>query len=783
MNDEFKEFGKELNNSIPEFKEIKAIEYYAPKEAVVPVGEIALVKEDSSDEDSPKDTEQAQSSKDKMAEQKERLDRVDKFRNTDNGLQEVEAESAASTTTTAASTSSTTAASTTSSIVSTASLTTGLTVISAAAIIATGGIGGAVFAPKPTINSASFETGSDYLVYELDVDVPENYNYKIKVSNDSFTETYPIEESGVQRRIVSGLIPDRAYDVEIICTDGNFITRTFYSHKCYTDKIKMPAAVFNFSPVLDYEEGIYSISYEVFLSDYYDKAADTFLQIYESNEMVVETYELEDDNYFRGELFNLGNNTELKKVQITLEETNDVDQAIIISIEDSGLGIKDAGEALTLGKAGSDTVLNEHGFGLIQALSAANKENDAWEIYNRSPENKANHEIMHIKAPYVMGKQIYPMEPDSNWTGHEWGSTLLIVRCNFKLFENLIPAENAVRTSLRFDFHSVADRIYEDLGFTYASLLEDNKVEMNLVLRYFNGKTEEHTVTAVTPLWSKKDEIENKKLHLKCTYGQIATLPDRIPFNNQTSSRYYKGNITSSGAEIRINGRVMEYNKFEEIYGKKNHPMYNSVLIQVDIVSDSKEYLPATRTTKNGFRVGDEHLTDIYKWLRKTVVPTKKSIIKPIKISEIEKKKKLARLIQNGYDIEHGFTLNPAGEIAVREYPVFKQILKKECPRVDIFVDDQETKSIIEAKKETASVIDIYQLLMYCDGYCLDNDKMPDEAILVAKSFPEGLKRVVEYLNKKIICSYPIIRCKYWDDYQENFDERIIEEKKLKRAV
>ena len=94
--------------------------------------------------------------------------------------------------------------------------------------------------------------------------------------------------------------------------------------------------------------------------------------------------------------------------------------------------------------------------------------------------------------------------------------------------------------------------------------------------------------------------------------------------------------------------------------------------------------------------------------------------IKPIKISEIEKKKKLARLIQNGYVIEYGFTLNPAGEVAVREYPVFKQILKKECPRVNIFVDDQETKSIIEAKKETASIIDIYQLLMYFDGYCLD---------------------------------------------------------------
>ena len=476
----------------------------------------------------------------------------------------------------------------------------------------------------------------------------------------------------------------------------------------------------------------------------------------------------------------LGNGTKLKKVQITLEETNDVDQAIIISIEDSGLGIKNIGEALTLGKAGSDSVLNEHGFGLIQALAAANKENNAWEIFIRSPANKAAHEIMHIQAPYVMGKQSYTMEPDTSWPGHEWGNTLLSVRCNFKLFENLIPVENAVRTSIKFDFYSVADRIYEDLGFTYASLLAEKDLDISLVLRYFRGKTEEYKVTAVTPLWTKKSSTENNKLHLKCSYGQIATLPDRIPFNNQTSSRYYKANITSSGAEIRINGRVMEYNKFEEIFGKKNHPMYNSVLIQVDIVSDSSEFLPATRTTKNGFRVGDENLTNIYKWLRKSVVPTKKSIIKPVKVTEIDKKKKLARILQNNYDSEHGFTLNPNGEIAVREYPVFTQILRKEFPRADIFVDDQETKSIIEAKKETASLIDIYQLLMYCDGYFLDNDKMPDEAILVAKNFPEGLKRVVGYLNNKNKNIYPIIRCKYWNEYQENFDENLMEEKKMK---
>ena len=68
----------------------------------------------------------------------------------------------------------------------------------------------------------------------------------------------------------------------------------------------------------------------------------------------------------------------------------------------------------------------------------------------------------------------------------------------------------------------------------------------------------------------------------------------------------------------------MEYNKFEEIYGKKNHPMYNSVLIQVDIVSDSREYLPATRTTKNGFRVGGRTLNRYLQMVKKNRCSYKK---------------------------------------------------------------------------------------------------------------------------------------------------------------
>lgn len=490
----------------------------------------------------------------------------------------------------------------------------------------------------------------------------------------------------------------------------------------------------------------------------------------------------------------IGNNTDLKKIQITLEETKDLDKAIIISIEDSGLGIKNAEEALTLGKAGLDSALNEHGFGLVQALAAANKENNAWEIYNRYSEDKTEKQIMHIKAPYIMGKQSYTMEPDTTWPGHEWGHTLLRVRCNFKLFQNLIPVENAVRTSIKFDFYSVADRIYEDLGFTYAVLLNEKNLDITLELKHADGKTDEYKVTAICPLWMKETDVENKRLHIKCKHGQITPLPDRIPFNNQTSSRYYKANLTSSGVEIRMNGRVMEYNKFEEIFGKKNHPSFNSDLVQVDIVSESREFLPATRTTKNGFRVGDERLTEVYKWLRKSIDMRYTKNPKPVKVTEIDYKKKLMTVLQNNYIDTHSSMRKPTNETAVidyreeevdlpvmaREHPVFKQILKNDYPKIDLFVDNHETVSIIEAKKETASIIDLYQLLMYCDGYYLDNEKMPDEAILVAKNFPNGLKRVMGYLNEKNKGRYPEICCKLWDEYQENFGENLRQEKMLK---
>lgn len=477
----------------------------------------------------------------------------------------------------------------------------------------------------------------------------------------------------------------------------------------------------------------------------------------------------------------LGKNSQNRKIEITLEETNDIDQSIYITIEDSGMGIENPDKTFTLGAIGTDSVFNEHGFGWKQALSAANPENDAWEMFFRNVPTLFENQVMYIKAPYVIGKQKYELLSLKKYPGHSWENTFIKVRCNFLLFRNLIDAEASVRNDIKFDFDTVADRIYEDLGFTYSEVLETYKIKLILTLKHSNGTEEHHEVFPLKPMYKGSVlKFSNEELHFECTQGAMEALPPRKAFNNKSSDRYYKQNITSSGVEVRINGRVVEHNLFEEIYGTKNHPTFNDWLIQVNIVSNNRADLPCTKTTKNGFRVGDEQLSKIYGWLRKNVRPTKQGLIKPIVISETEQKKKLAEIIEKDYFTDKELDLDTPPKITQREVPVFTSVLKAGYPKCDLIVNTNEKVSIIEAKKNDASIPDIYQLMMYCDGYCFDHNKMPDEAIIVANEFSEPFRRVISLLNERNKGKYPPFVWKYWNEYMENFEEVLRDEKKLK---
>ena len=337
MNDEYNNFGHELNKAIPEFKEIKAIEYYAPKEAVNPPSEVVRIPEASQDtygmDRQPLTAEREHRSFE------DKLD--DRFRNTADGQQspdinagnvqgdvstttgtEAAGDAGASASTSGgASTSGASGASasggasagsagtTVGASATAASMAGSVTVVACATVGVVALAGGTITAPEPNIVSAIYDVGTNYIKYEIDVeDLAPGINYKIKIYNNTFYEEYPITEPGLQKQIVTGLTPFRPYNIEIVGSSESIIETKFLTDTVVTSQLPQPQAVFDFTPVFDYTNLTYDINYDIYISDYYKTGSNHRIEITAGGEPVEDVPEtVDEDNFFRGVIRGLVN--------------------------------------------------------------------------------------------------------------------------------------------------------------------------------------------------------------------------------------------------------------------------------------------------------------------------------------------------------------------------------------------------------------------------------------------------------------------------------------------
>ena len=107
-------------------------------------------------------------------------------------------------------------------------------------------------------------------------------------------------------------------------------------------------------------------------------------------------------------------------------------------------------------------------------------------------------------------------------------------------------------------------------------------------------------------------DLGGGQLTIHCRYGNI--LPTK------SNAIYYKGNMTSSGVELRINGRAIEHGLFDRVWGEAIHPSQNRFLVQVDLITDNSAALPATKNTKTSFCEADPRLNKLFRWIA-TYVP------------------------------------------------------------------------------------------------------------------------------------------------------------------
>ena len=189
-----------------------------------------------------------------------------------------------------------------------------------------------------------------------------------------------------------------------------------------------------------------------------------------------------------------------RNVGVTLIETND---AVVVQVEDTGGGIVDLDNAFTLGgKAGCQSPLNEHGFGMKHALASANPQNDTWVVFTRTTDSANAGTYEAIRAPYVLdGQRVQTLDiAEEVWPGIYNGTgTLIRFECSRDLFDTLgarIPGPNP-------GFDGMVGYLVEFLGYVYSGLILASEVLLQVTAVGLDGQSRIHRVSAVTPDWAQ----------------------------------------------------------------------------------------------------------------------------------------------------------------------------------------------------------------------------------------------------------------------------------------
>lgn len=447
------------------------------------------------------------------------------------------------------------------------------------------------------------------------------------------------------------------------------------------------------------------------------------------------------------------NHANIRSAIINIELIDDF--TIKVTIEDCGSGIENLQASLRLGDTSSqESPLNEHGFGFKHALASANPENNAWCIYTRTDDDLRNGQYKIVKAPYNFNiEEKIVQASTSPWPGKLNSSgTVFEFECSKELFDTLVHDRRG-----NPGLYKYLEFLSWDIGYVYSNIIREGRIALTL---YSNVANYNKPVASVEPDWvglyapkegKIKKSLDGNNIDIEYKFGEVKS--------NDISKRHYQRNMSTSGLEIRINGRLLEDNLLTEVWGVEQHNRFNHFLSQVNIISNNPEYLPKTRTSKNGIRIGDKKLMDLFKWIRNVMPEPPEKLSKEFSERELISKLKVDKE-KSLWAVKDKYIDNEFEVFKIRQTPV----------RVDLYVYDGNNTILYEAKKGSADMKSFYQLLMYWDG-AVDDGIEPNIGVLLAESFSDGVTNLMEDFNQRKDSkgnSYNFIK-RTWDDEGINF--------------
>ncbi len=421
-----------------------------------------------------------------------------------------------------------------------------------------------------------------------------------------------------------------------------------------------------------------------------------------------------------------------------------------IKVADEGLGMSQNDLTNNIlspgGRGDSKGPLNEHGFGLKNALCMLTSGNKLpFKIQSRDSTavDEGNYYI--VNGPFSFQMEVELDNPD-NW--------------NVNLTRAVSPRGTRIYAETTFEFlntlykrartlDSIIERLGEHLGVMYRGYLSiplnkiwlrwqdlGNDIEnpnnaapwreekvIKIEIPYdFNGFQEREIpidIDGVTSIVKYREGLLDRGAVEDASNGWV--YPLKI---------YYRGNIHTQGIDIMVRERIVKTGQLTEIWtDRERHNTQNYFIGEIEL--DEQFRTVNNKTAIDPHNLYWKELMNQFNQQSSGYNPTRRTGRQP----EKDIKDKLKVILNAAPDSE-----------AHLEYPIWSG----SGLSIDIYHKFLNgTLDIYEVKTDTAEPIDVYQVLMYWDGIVKDENKSPRLGRLVAKNAPESVINMIDDLNSR----------------------------------
>ena len=402
-----------------------------------------------------------------------------------------------------------------------------------------------------------------------------------------------------------------------------------------------------------------------------------------------------------------------------------------------GMDINGLTNALQLGSLpAGDNRLNEHGFGLNNALSCLSDETGMWSIYTRRDKG----DYLKVSGPFdtrMTAEMVStPDLPDGLNLHWDEPSTIVYIRVPMDTVRTVQRRSSARLT----DLSVLRTLLSEHLGVTYRGYLEQNPDTMDPYAKIAVSIGE--SVRFVAPIEVPMTMTQRETLEFELG-GEVVTatyvhgLLDKTKcetlVQGARAKYYYQGNQPTQGIDIRLGKRVIATAQLGEIWRKEDgnpiarHNSYNDCVGEL-LLPELPRGVLATLNNKTGIDRSDHGWEKVFEALR-DYPPQKNTLF----FNEEELKQKWAefqRSVDDENDVSTEFTVWPTGT------------------RIDVVVSNETGKcDIYELKARKAEPLNLYQLRMYWDGLVLSGVQ-PTRGTLLAASYSDTLVQMAALMNE-----------------------------------